>query len=121
MKTARLCGALVAITLLASACGDDSPSAAPTQAPNVIGEGENALNLIVWAGYAEDGSNAPEYDWVHPFQDKTGCIVKSKIAATSDEMFQLMGTGQYDGPAPRAELPHPGQYRHARQDLGDDR
>src|SRR4029079_4815664 len=43
------------------------------------------------------GSTSPDYDWVHPFQDKTGCIVKSKIAATSDEMFQLMSTGQYDG------------------------
>ncbi len=97
MKTARFCGAMVAITLLAAACGDDSPSANPNEAPRVIGEGEKALNLIVWAGYAEDGSTSPDYDWVHPFQDKTGCIVKSKIAATSDEMFQLMSTGQYDG------------------------
>jgi putative spermidine/putrescine transport system substrate-binding protein len=88
---------MVAITLLAAACGDDSPSANPNEAPRVIGEGEKALNLIVWAGYAEDGSTSPDYDWVHPFQDKTGCIVKSKIAATSDEMFQLMSTGQYDG------------------------
>ena len=54
-------------------------------------------NLVVWAGYAEDGSTYPEYDWVHPFQDQTGCVVKSKTAATSDEMFQLMSTGQYDG------------------------
>ncbi|HEY5424132.1 MAG TPA: ABC transporter substrate-binding protein [Ilumatobacteraceae bacterium] len=97
MKTARFCGAMVAITLLAAACGDDSPSTNPNEAPRVVGEGEKALNLIVWAGYAEDGSTLPDYDWVHPFQDKTGCIVKSKIAATSDEMFQLMGTGQYDG------------------------
>jgi putative spermidine/putrescine transport system substrate-binding protein len=88
---------MVAITLLAAACGDDSPSTNPNEAPRVIGEGEKALNLIVWAGYAEDGSTSPDYDWVHPFQDKTGCIVKSKIAATSDEMFQLMSTGQYDG------------------------
>ena len=51
----------------------------------------------MWAGYAEDGSTDPAYNWVKPFQDNTGCIVKSKIAATSDEMFQLMSTGQYDG------------------------
>ncbi len=62
-----------------------------------IGTGEKALNLIVWAGYAEDGSTDPAYNWVKPFQDQTGCVVKSKIAATSDEMFQLMSTGQYDG------------------------
>jgi len=97
MRTARFCGALVAITLLATACGDDTKDKTGGQALKVIGESEKALNLIVWAGYAEDGSTSPDYDWVHPFQDKTGCIVKSKIAATSDEMFQLMSTGQYDG------------------------
>ncbi|HEX2782120.1 MAG TPA: extracellular solute-binding protein [Ilumatobacteraceae bacterium] len=95
MKTARYCGALIAVTLLASACGDDKKSGG--EALKEIGTGEKALNLIVWAGYAEDGSTYPEYDWVHPFQDQTGCVVKSKIAATSDEMFQLMGTGEYDG------------------------
>jgi putative spermidine/putrescine transport system substrate-binding protein len=82
--------------IVGAACGDDDDDAggAPLEA---IGDGEGALNLVVWAGYAEDGSTYPEYDWVHPFQDQTGCVVKSKIAATSDEMFTLMGTGQYDG------------------------
>ncbi len=96
MRTARYCGALVAITLLASACGDDK-KASGGDALKAIGDGEKALNLIVWAGYAEDGSTLPDYDWVHPFQEQTGCVVKSKIAATSDEMFQLMSTNQYDG------------------------
>jgi len=97
MKSLRFCGALVAITLLAAACGNDSKDKTGGQALKVIGEGEKALNLIVWAGYAEDGSTTPDYDWVHPFEQKTGCIVKSKIAATSDEMFQLMSAGGYDG------------------------
>ncbi|MEY2583570.1 MAG: putative spermidine/putrescine transport system substrate-binding protein [Ilumatobacteraceae bacterium] len=96
MKIARYCGALVAVTLLASACGDNNKSSGG-EALKAVGQGEKALNLIVWAGYAEDGSTLPEYDWVHPFQDQTGCVVKSKIAATSDEMFQLMSTNQYDG------------------------
>ncbi|MEP7113954.1 MAG: spermidine/putrescine ABC transporter substrate-binding protein, partial [Ilumatobacteraceae bacterium] len=96
MKSARYLGALVAVTLLASACGDDSKSSGG-EALTAIGTGEKALNLIVWAGYAEDGSTFPEYDWVHPFQDQTGCVVKSKLAATSDEMFQLMSSGGYDG------------------------
>ena len=96
MKSARYLGALAAVMLLASACGDDSESSGG-EAPTAIGDGEKALNLIVWAGYAEDGSTYPEFDWVHPFQDQTGCEVKSKIAATSDEMFQLMSTGEYDG------------------------
>ena len=96
MKTARYLGALAAVALLASACGDDNKSSGG-EALTAIGPGEKALNLIVWAGYAEDGSTDPAYNWVKPFQDQTGCVVKSKIAATSDEMFQLMGTGQYDG------------------------
>jgi putative spermidine/putrescine transport system substrate-binding protein len=96
MKSARYLGALAAVMLLGSACGDDSESSGG-EAPTAIGDGEKALNLIVWAGYAEDGSTYPEFDWVHPFQDQTGCEVKSKIAATSDEMFQLMSTGEYDG------------------------
>jgi putative spermidine/putrescine transport system substrate-binding protein len=96
MKTARYLGALMAVTLVASACGDDSKSSGG-EALASIGTGEKALNLIVWAGYAEDGSNDPAYDWVHPFEKQTGCIVKSTTAATSDEMFTLMSNGGYDG------------------------
>lgn len=32
-----------------------------------------------------------------PFEAKTGCKVNNKEAGTSDEMVQLMKTGQYDG------------------------
>src|SRR4029077_12280433 len=35
--------------------------------------------------------------WVHPFEQQTGCKVNFKIGNTSDEMVQLMRTGQYDG------------------------
>ncbi len=49
-----------------------------------------ALSLISWAGYVE-----PE--WTKPFEQKTGCKVSDKVAGTSDEMVQLMRTGQYDG------------------------
>ncbi len=34
---------------------------------------------------------------MHPFEQKTGCKVNVKIGNTSDEMLQLMRTGQYDG------------------------
>ena len=96
MRKLQLLGVVAVLGIVGAACGDDDDDAggAPLEA---IGEGEGALNLVVWAGYAEDGSTYPEYDWVHPFQDQTGCVVKSKTAATSDEMFQLMSTGQYDG------------------------
>ncbi len=97
------------VALAAAACGSSSSSTTASSAgattapppggamPTALGAGEGALNLVIWAGYAEDGSNYPEYDWVHPFQQETGCTVTSKIAATSDEMVQLIHTGQYDG------------------------
>ncbi len=62
-----------------------------------IGKGEGQLNIIAWAGYAESGANDPKVDWVHPFQKQTGCRVNVKVGNTSDEMVQLMKTGQYDG------------------------
>lgn len=66
----------------------------------VGGPGEGALNLIIWPGYAEDGSDVKEYDWVHPFEAETGCMVNSKPANTSDEMVTLLRQGGgtlYDG------------------------
>ena len=96
MRKLQLLGVVAVLGIVGAACGDDDDDAAGAPLEE-IGEGEGALNLVVWAGYAEDGSTYPEYDWVHPFQDETGCVVKSKTAATSDEMFQLMSTGQYDG------------------------
>jgi putative spermidine/putrescine transport system substrate-binding protein len=92
-----------AIVLLAGSCGSSSSSkAASAQLPGgamlqSIGPGEGALNIIAWAGYAENGSNDPKANWVGPFQQQTGCKVNVKIGNTSDEMVQLMGTGQYDG------------------------
>jgi putative spermidine/putrescine transport system substrate-binding protein len=83
---------------VATSPGSGEPSvaaAAPT-----IGPGEGALNIIIWGGYAEDGSNVKTYDWVHPFEQQTGCQVNPKKADTSDEMVSLMRQGggtQYDG------------------------
>src|SRR5213075_513775 len=58
---------------------------------------EGEVDLISWAGYVEDGSNDPHADWVSDFEKQTGCQVNNKIAGTSDQMVQLMRTGQYDG------------------------
>jgi putative spermidine/putrescine transport system substrate-binding protein len=68
-----------------------------TDALAVLGEGEGEVNLIAWAGYVEDGSTDPAVDWVTPFEDETGCKVNVKLGNTSDEMVQLMQTGEYDG------------------------
>ena len=117
----RLGGAIAIAAMIASACSSGSPTAAPgtttpattapgtaapataaaTTPPNVIGTigaGEGELDIIVWPGYAEDGSNVKEYDWVHPFEDKTGCQIKNRHeAGSSDEMVNLIRQGGYDG------------------------
>ena len=79
------------------------PSVTPSSnLPTSIGSGEGELDIIVWAGYAEDGSNVKEYDWVHPFiTANPDCAkVNVKPADTSDSMVSLMqggGGGLYDG------------------------
>ncbi|MBA3287575.1 MAG: extracellular solute-binding protein, partial [Acidimicrobiia bacterium] len=72
---------------------DDVPEGAPTE----LGEGEGEVNLIAWAGYVEDGSTDPAVDWVTPFEEQTGCAVNVRLGNSSDEMVQLMQTGEYDG------------------------
>lgn len=95
---------LAACATLVAACSGSQPGGGgeagspPAMEPlSVVGEGEGQLNLIAWAGYAEDGSNDPAVDWVRPFKQQTGCQVNVKIGNTSDEMVQLMRSGQYDG------------------------
>lgn len=94
-------------TLALSACSSSTTTTSsggtkdikpPTMsAATKVGTGEGKLNLVVWAGYAEDGSSDKSVDWVHPFEQQTGCQVNAKVAGTSDEMVQLMRTGDYDG------------------------
>ena len=103
MKIRRFTIALVcAATVLAGCSGNTKSGGGSEAAPKLepatsVGAGEGQLNLIAWPGYAEDGSNDPKVDWVHPFEKETGCKVNIKIGNTSDEMVQLMRTGQYDG------------------------
>jgi putative spermidine/putrescine transport system substrate-binding protein len=97
--------AAVAALAVTAGCGSSSSggsSANGVQAPKgpkmltKLGPGEGKLDLIAWAGYAEDGSTDPKVDWVTPFEKKTGCQVNVKIGNTSDEMVTLMRTGKYD-------------------------
>jgi putative spermidine/putrescine transport system substrate-binding protein len=98
---------LAALLLALAGCGSDEPSGSsgggaqgftPPQVPMLqsLGAGEGSVNLVAWAGYVEDGSTDPKVDWVTPFEKATGCQVNVKVAATSDEMVQLMKSGQYD-------------------------
>jgi putative spermidine/putrescine transport system substrate-binding protein len=81
------------IGLLVAACDSGVPEGAPTELPDA----EDALNLVIWAGYAEDGSTYPEFDWVTPFEAETGCQVETTDGVDSANMVALMATGQYDG------------------------
>jgi putative spermidine/putrescine transport system substrate-binding protein len=85
----------VAAGILLAGC---APAAAPTSGGPLqsVGAGEGEVDIIAWAGYIERGANDPNYDWVTPFESQTGCIVKDKVANTSDEMVSLMTQGGYD-------------------------
>ena len=61
-----------------------------------LGDGEGAVNLIAWAGYVENGTTDPAVDWVTGFETETGCKVNVKNANSSDEMVELMQSGEYD-------------------------
>jgi putative spermidine/putrescine transport system substrate-binding protein len=86
---------LAATMLVAAACGGGGKKVSTLQS---IGAGEGALSLVAWVGYTEDGSTDPAFDWVHPFEQDTGCKVTVKYGNTSDEMVTLMRQGAtYDG------------------------
>lgn len=61
-----------------------------------IGSGEGLIDILAWPGYIERGETDPKYDWVTGFEKATGCQVRVKIAATSDEMVALMNEGRID-------------------------
>jgi putative spermidine/putrescine transport system substrate-binding protein len=112
MKVRVWFAVLCAVALfVAAGCGDSSSDSSgggsggsqsvkpgtDVKAPTKLGATEGKLNIIAWAGYAEDGSTDPKVDWVTPFEKETGCQVNVKIGNTSDEMVTLMRTGRYDG------------------------
>src|SRR5919107_404974 len=102
-RSLRITLAAIAAGSLIAGCSSskDSGGTSGRKVPNIkaataVGSGEGALNIIAWAGYAEDGSNDKTVDWVHPFEKQTGCKVNVKVAGTSDEMVSLIKTGEYD-------------------------
>src|SRR5947209_17213471 len=88
----RLMVAVVAVfaALIVAACGSSSGTSRNTHMLQSVGKEEGQLNLIEWPGYVEP-------QWVKPFEQQTGCQVHNKDAGTSDQMVQLMRSGQYDG------------------------
>ncbi|MGH2401464.1 MAG: extracellular solute-binding protein [Candidatus Limnocylindria bacterium] len=101
MRSMRIPALIASSVLLLAACGTQTggsgeASAGPTPLQE-LGEGEGELNLVIWTGYAEDGSNDPAYDWVTPFEEETGCEVNTQDGTDSANMVQLMQSGEYDG------------------------
>ena len=83
---------LLAFMLLLAGCGGggSDETGGGGEELTKLGKGEGEVDLIAWAGYVED-------PWSKPFEEKTGCKVKKRVAGTSDEMVSLMRTGEWDG------------------------
>jgi putative spermidine/putrescine transport system substrate-binding protein len=86
-------GAALAITV--AACGSTTSSAGG-KTLGKLGAGEGKVNVIAWPGYVENGATDPAVDWISGFEKDSGCKVNVKVGGTSDEMVQLMKTGEYD-------------------------
>jgi putative spermidine/putrescine transport system substrate-binding protein len=97
MKQRKYMGALALVALVAAACGTGASPSPSLDMPTAIGEGEGELDLVIWAGYAEDGSAFPDFDWVTPFEEETGCEVNATVQADSAAGVQLLRSGEYDG------------------------
>ncbi len=90
----KLAAMIMLASLVLSACGGGGGE---TKGPlQKIGKGEGEVSIVAWASYIERGETLPEYDWVTKFEADTGCMVKVKTAATSDEMVALMNEGGFD-------------------------
>ena len=96
MKHRRFATLAVAAALGIAACSGTGGSPAPS-AQASLGAGEGQLNLIIWPGYAERGETVPEFDWVTPFEDATGCKVNTTTMTDSNNGVSLMQSGDYDG------------------------
>ena len=59
MRNRRIVGLLAAGALVAAACTSGSGGSPAPSAQAELGAGEGALNLIIWAGYAERGAIVP--------------------------------------------------------------
>lgn len=95
MRHLRVPVIVVILGLVLAACGGGGGGGGDTI--DEIGEGEGELNLIIWAGYAERGEVDPNFDWVTPFEDKTGCQVNTTNMTDSNNGVALMQSGEYDG------------------------
>ncbi|MEO5919451.1 MAG: extracellular solute-binding protein [Candidatus Limnocylindrales bacterium] len=97
MHHRKFLATLGVVAMVAAACGGGASPKPSIDLPTSIGAGEGALNLVIWAGYAERGEIDPAYDWVTPFETKTGCKVSTTDMTDSNNGVSLMQSGDYDG------------------------
>jgi putative spermidine/putrescine transport system substrate-binding protein len=101
--TSPLAAVTLAGILLAAGCtSDEEPEPAapePVEVFDDIGEPEGELSLLAFAGYVEDGTSDPEFDWVLPFQRASGCAVQVRYVDSGDEIVGLLSREDagYDG------------------------
>ena len=91
MRIRGLTGLVASAAIAVAACSSSGGSAAPSL-PTSVGNGEGALTVLAWPGYAENGSTDPAVNWVKPFEDSTGCKTTVQTFGTSDEAFSLFST-----------------------------
>jgi putative spermidine/putrescine transport system substrate-binding protein len=106
IATAIAIAALPVLSVLAGCSGGDDGGGKDgnggkdaVRVAQTIGQGEGALTLVTWPGYAENGSSDPRVDWVSPFEERTKCRVNVKYAATTQDIVDLMSnpSRRYDG------------------------
>ncbi|MEO8329042.1 MAG: ABC transporter substrate-binding protein [Candidatus Nanopelagicales bacterium] len=98
-------GACIAsASFVLAACGSDDGGGGSTEgaqppaneALTELGDNEGELRVLAWPGYAEDGTQYKNHDWVTPFEQDSGCDVSVTTFGTSDDSFTKMDSGQYD-------------------------
>ena len=101
LQGVALLGVLAFLAFAAAGCGGGSGGGS-SDAEQISGLGdsldsikekarnEGQVNLVIWSGYADPS-------WAKPFTQQTGCKVNTKDGASSDDMIDLITSGQYDG------------------------
>jgi putative spermidine/putrescine transport system substrate-binding protein len=97
MRNRRILSLVGVVALVAAACGGGASGTPAPSLPQAIGAGEGALNLVIWAGYAERGEVDKAFDWVTPFEKASGCKVNATPMTDSNNGVSLMQSGDYDG------------------------
>lgn len=94
LKAPMAAAAIAALALTGCASGGEGGDGLSIDVPDIpmmeeLGDYEGEVNIVAWSGFVEPA-------WSDQFTEETGCVVNRKIAGTSDEMVQLMRTGNYD-------------------------